>query len=61
MAVESDLVTADVVEAAKFPDLARQYRVRAVPRTVVNGTGAVDGSLPEAKFVEAVLAAATQG
>jgi hypothetical protein len=61
MAVESDLVTADVVEASEFPELARRYRVRAVPRTVVNETGAVDGSLPEAKFVEAVLAAAQQG
>ena len=61
MAVECELVTVDVVEANEFPELARRYQVRAVPRTVVNGTGGIDGSLPEAKFVEAVLAAVREG
>ena len=60
LAVESDLVTADVVEASEFPELLRRYGVRAVPRTLVNGTTAIDGALPEVKFVEEVLAAATK-
>ena len=58
MAVESERVTVDVVEASEFPDLARRYGVRSVPRTIVNGERAVEGALPEAEFVEAVLAAA---
>jgi len=58
MAVESDLVTVDVVESSEFPDLARRHGVRSVPRTIVNGDRAVEGALPETEFVEAVLAAA---
>jgi predicted DsbA family dithiol-disulfide isomerase len=58
MAVESDLVTADLVEVTEFPQLAQRYRVRAVPRTVVNETTSIEGALPEAEFVKAVVAAA---
>ncbi len=59
-AVESDLVTADAVEATEFPHLAQRYRVRAVPRTLVNEDGSIEGALPEAKFVEAVVSAASK-
>jgi predicted DsbA family dithiol-disulfide isomerase len=58
LVVESDLITADLVEITEFPDLARRYQVRAVPRTVVNGTAGIDGALPESEFVKAVVAAA---
>jgi predicted DsbA family dithiol-disulfide isomerase len=58
LAMESDLITADLVEITEFPDLARRYQVRAVPRTVVNGTAGIDGALPESEFVKAVVAAA---
>jgi predicted DsbA family dithiol-disulfide isomerase len=58
LAVESELVTADLVEITEFPDLARRYQVRAVPRTVVNGTAAIEGALPESEFVKAVVAGA---
>jgi predicted DsbA family dithiol-disulfide isomerase len=58
LAVESDLVTADLVEVTEFPSLAQRYQVRAVPRTVVNESGSVAGALPEAEFVKAVIAAA---
>ncbi len=58
LAVESDLITADLVEITEFPHLAQRYQVRAVPRTVVNETGSIDGALPEAEFVEAIIAAA---
>ena len=57
-AVESDLITADAVEATEFPHLAQRYQVRAVPRTVVNEEASIEGALPEAKFVEAVVSAA---
>jgi predicted DsbA family dithiol-disulfide isomerase len=58
LAVESDLVTADLVEVTEFPHLAQRYSVRAVPRTVVNETVSIEGALPEAEFVKAVVAAA---
>ena len=57
-AMESDLITADMVEASEFPHLAQRYQVRAVPRTIVNETGVIEGALPQAQFAEAVL---TQG
>ena len=60
LAIESDLVTADLVEITEFPHLAQRYQVRAVPRTIVNETGIIEGALPEAQFVEAIIAT-TQG
>jgi predicted DsbA family dithiol-disulfide isomerase len=57
LAIESDLITADLVEVTEFPDLAQRYQVRAVPRTIVNETGVIEGALPEVQFVEAVIAA----
>ena len=59
-ALESDLITADMVEATEFPHLAQRYQVRGVPRTVVNETGFIDGGLPEEMFLEQVLAAASR-
>ena len=58
LAVESDLITADLVEVTEFPHLAQRYSVRAVPRTIVNETVSIEGALPESEFVNAVVAAA---
>jgi predicted DsbA family dithiol-disulfide isomerase len=57
MAMESDLVTADMIEATEFPHLIYKYEVRGVPRTVVNGARFIDGAMPEAQFVERVIEA----
>ena len=54
-AMESDLVRADGIEATEFPDLAQQFRVFAVPRTIVNNEAYVEGSLPEGFFLDAIL------
>ena len=54
-ALENDLVRADAIEASEFPDLAARYRVMAVPRTIVNDEGSIEGSLPEEFFLEEVL------
>ena len=56
-ALENDLIRADAIEASEFPDLATLYRVYAVPRTVINGQGSIEGSLPEDFFLDAVLKA----
>ena len=58
LAMESDLITADLLEVTEFPHLAQRYQVRAVPRTVVNETASIEGALPESEFVKAVVAAA---
>jgi predicted DsbA family dithiol-disulfide isomerase len=57
VAVENDFVSADLVEITEFPHLAQRYQIRAVPRTIVNETGSIEGALPEAEFVEAIIAA----
>jgi hypothetical protein len=54
-ALENDLVHADAIEASEFPDLASHYRVMAVPKTIVNDEGSIEGSLPEEFFLEEIL------
>jgi hypothetical protein len=57
MAVESEHVTADVIEASEFPDLCRRYNVRGVPKIVINETTEFVGALPEAQYLAHVRAA----
>jgi predicted DsbA family dithiol-disulfide isomerase len=47
LAVESDLVTSDMVEVSEFPHLATKYKVMGVPRTVIDETIHVEGAVPE--------------
>jgi glutaredoxin-like protein len=61
MAVESPRVTAEVVEAAEFPDLIERYRVQGVPKVVVNDTIEFVGAKPEAAFLREVLRASALG
>lgn len=60
MAMESDKILAEAIEAQEFPDIARQYQVMAVPRTVVNDDvqSSIDGAMPESIFVQQILDAA---
>ncbi len=60
MAFESDHITADVVNAQEFPQLAQKYNIFAVPKIVINETTQFEGALPEAKFLEKVIAAAAK-
>ena len=46
-----------MVEAMEFPHLANRYQVMGVPRTVINETTHVEGMVPEATLVEALLQA----
>ena len=57
MAVESESITAGMVEATEFPQLAINYQVRGVPRTVINETSFVDGMVPEPLLVQNTLLA----
>jgi len=56
MAFASPQITAYAVEATEFPDLARRYRVSAVPKTVVNEETEILGALAQDAFVEQALA-----
>ena len=57
LAVASEWIRGDCVEANEFPDLAQRYMVMAVPKTVVNDRVSFEGAVPEAQFVDAVLRA----
>ena len=57
MALESEQVTADVIEVGEFPDLARAYNVMSVPRTVINDRVQFTGTVTEEAMVERVLQA----
>ena len=39
----------------EFPDLAQKYSVYAVPRTVINESAYIEGSMPEEFFLENIL------
>jgi predicted DsbA family dithiol-disulfide isomerase len=58
MAIESQKVTADVVEASEFPYLVQKYRVMGVPKTIVNESIEVDGAVPEPTLLQHIQRAA---
>ena len=55
MAAANEHITATTVQATEFFDLARQFRVTGVPKTVVNGDIEILGAQPEPIFVRTVL------
>jgi hypothetical protein len=57
LAVASEWIRGDCVEATEFPDLTQRYSVMAVPKTVVNERVSFEGALPETQFVDNVLRA----
>ena len=57
MAMESQHVTADVIEVQEFPQLAQAYNVMGVPKTVINDRVQFTGAIPESTFMERVLEA----
>jgi len=58
MAIESDMVRADMVEASEFPHLVHKYNVFGVPKTVVNEEVDFEGAQPEPLFLARVMKAA---
>ena len=55
MAMESEWVTADMVEATEFPELSEKFNVSGVPQTTINlGAGTVVGAYPEFQLVEEI-------
>jgi predicted DsbA family dithiol-disulfide isomerase len=57
MAIASERITCECIEATEFPDLSQRYRVMAVPKIVINDKVEFEGALPERDFLSAVLRA----
>jgi len=55
LAMASDLVTADMVEASEFPELANRYQVYGVPRTVINEVIHIEGAVPEDDLIQELM------
>ena len=55
LALASDLITADCVEATEFPHLANKYHVYGVPRTVINEDIHIEGAVPEKMLVAELM------
>ncbi|MBI5305364.1 MAG: thioredoxin family protein [Chloroflexi bacterium] len=55
MAMESEFITADMVDASEFAELSDSYQVYGVPLTVANDKVRVEGGMPEQMFVPQIL------
>lgn len=55
LAMESDLITADMVESAEFPHLVQKYNVMSVPKIIINDKIEFEGALPEREYVENLM------
>ena len=55
LAIESDWIRADMVEAIEFPHLASKYQVYGVPRTIINETIQIEGAVPEPALVDELM------
>lgn len=55
LAVECDLIRADVIESSEFPDLSVKYNVIGVPKVIINETTDFVGAFNEDLFAEHVL------
>jgi glutaredoxin-like protein len=54
MALVSKRITADMVEASEFQDLAMKYQVMGVPKTVINGEFTQEGAAPEKMIMDLI-------
>lgn len=60
LAVESDMIRADVIDAQEFPALAQKYAVIGVPKVVINEKVEFVGAFNEDLFAEQALLGAYQ-
>ena len=55
LAIDSPLVSADVIEVQEFPALGSQYAARSVPLTVINEYVRLPGPVAEPDLVDKIL------
>ena len=61
LAVESDLVRADVIDGSEFPQLTQKYAVIGVPKVIINEKIEFVGAFNEDLFAEHVVLGAFSG
>ncbi|MEA3559714.1 MAG: thioredoxin family protein [Candidatus Thermoplasmatota archaeon] len=54
IALVSDRVISDMVEASEFPEMAQKYNVMGVPRTVINEEHHQEGAAPEKMIIQLI-------
>jgi glutaredoxin-like protein len=59
-ALLNENIYAEMIEATEFPDLASQYSVYGVPKTIINEKIEIEGAVPEDYFVSELLRAAEE-
>jgi hypothetical protein len=58
MAMASDKVHAEMVQAREFPELSDQFQVHGVPHTNINqGAGEAIGAVPASDLIQEIQAA----
>ena len=55
LAIECDLIKADVIDSSEFPDLSMKYNVIGVPKIIINEKTEFVGAFNEDLFAEHVL------
>ena len=55
LALASDWIQADMVEASEFPHLSNKYQVYGVPRTVINEVIQLEGAYPEEMLIPELM------
>jgi hypothetical protein len=55
MAMASDLVRAEVIDAEEFPALSQRHNIGPVPNTLVNYRPGYVGAAPESYALERIL------
>ncbi|MFX0204686.1 MAG: thioredoxin family protein [Candidatus Hodarchaeota archaeon] len=56
-AIMNSHITADMIEVIEFRDLAQQYKVKSVPKIIINDKIKVEGAIPEERFLAKILEA----
>jgi len=57
LAVENGLFSTEVINHLDFPVISKRYKIGAVPRTVVNERGEINGAIDGEDFLERMLGA----
>ena len=57
MAIGSDMIRAEIVDAEEFPEMVRRFSVGPVPKTLINYRTEIIGAAPESYVLEKVLTA----
>ncbi len=55
LAIESDLISTDIIEIVEFPHLIQKYHISGVPKVIINEKVEFVGALPEETFVAQII------